>query len=129
MRQTAQRSEILRVLRCSRDHPTASEVYARVRGSMPRISLGTVYRNLDRLCSRGEVSRIEVPGREMRFDADTSSHYHLRCVECGRVVDVDHGDVSVDVHYPEEVDGVRVTGCRVQLLGRCRGCLESDSDV
>jgi len=96
---------------------------------MPRISLGTVYRNLDRLCSRGEVSRIEVPGREMRFDADTSSHYHLRCVECGRVVDVDHGDVSVDVHHPEEVDGVRVTGCRVQLLGRCRGCLESDSDV
>ena len=129
MRKTTQRREILKVLEGSSDHPTASQVYARVRRSLPRISLGTVYRNLERLCSCGEISRIAIPGREMRFDADTSSHFHLRCVECGRVVDVDPEDVSVDVRYPEEVDGVRVTGCRIQLLGRCRRCLENDFDV
>lgn len=124
MRKTTQRREILRVLEESGDHPTASEVYDRVRRRLPRISLGTVYRNLDRLCDCDEAARIEVPGREMRFDADTSRHLHLRCVECGRVVDVDPDRVRVDIDYPRRVEGMRVTGCCVQLLGRCESCPE-----
>ncbi len=127
MRNTTQRREILRVLKDSGDHPTATQVFSRVRNRLPRISLGTVYRNLEKLCSRGEVSRIEIPGREMRFDADTSRHFHLRCVRCGRVVDVDREDVAVDLRHPEEVGGVRITGYCVQLLGRCRKCPEDDS--
>jgi len=125
MRQTVQRREILTVLRRSVDHPTAATVYERVRSRLPRISLGTVYRNLDRLAECGEISRIEVPGREMRFDADTEDHYHLRCTACGRVVDVDRSDVTVDVNHPDIVDGVRITGCSIQFLGRCERCSAS----
>jgi Fur family ferric uptake transcriptional regulator len=125
MRQTVQRREILDVLCSSDDHPTASAVYERVRARLPRISLGTVYRNLDRLAECGEIARIEVPGREMRFDADTEQHYHLRCTGCGRVVDVDREDVTVDVRHPDIVDGVRITDCRIQFLGRCERCSAS----
>ena len=126
MRITSQRREILRVVRESADHPTAAEVYQRVRCRLPRISLGTVYRNLERLCQKGEISRVQAPGREMRFDGDSGVHYHLRCTCCGRVVDVDRKLVDVDVDCPEKVDGVEVTGWRLQLLGRCPECLNGE---
>ena len=46
-RMTRQRMVILEELRKVKTHPTADELYAMVRTRMPRISLGTVYRNLD----------------------------------------------------------------------------------
>ena len=65
-------------------HPTAAEVYDAVRGKMPNISLGTVYRNLGSL---GEISRLDL-GDLSRFDCDTSEHSHFACKKCGAIFDV-----------------------------------------
>ena len=87
MRMTPQRRVILEELRRVNDHPAADEIYHRVRKRLPKISLGTVYRNLEVLCELGEIQRLELSGSTKRYDGVPNKHYHIRCVECGRVDD------------------------------------------
>ncbi|MCK4376477.1 MAG: transcriptional repressor [Candidatus Brocadiae bacterium] len=119
---TRQRKVILEELRKSRSHPTADELYARVRRRLPRISLGMVYRNLDMLTERGIIEKLEVGGSQKRFDADTEHHHHVRCLGCGRVQDVPvGGGAAIGAALPE-VEGYEITGYRLEFLGHCPRC-------
>ena len=89
MRLTTQRQIILEELGKVTSHPTASEVYDMVRKRLPRIGLGTVYRNLELMAESGIILKLEVGGTQKRFDATVESHYHIRCSGCGRVDDID----------------------------------------
>ena len=73
-RMTRQRMVILEELRKVKTLPTADELYAMVRTRMPRISLGTVYRNLDFLTESKEILKLESAGSIRRFDGDTRPH-------------------------------------------------------
>jgi Fur family ferric uptake transcriptional regulator len=84
---TPQREVILEQLRRADSHLTANEIYEMVRARLPRISLGTVYRNLEILSRLGIIQKLEVGGAQRRFDAKTKNHYHLRCLSCGRIDD------------------------------------------
>ena len=86
-RMTPQRMVILEEVKKDHSHPTAAEIFARVRKKMPKISLATIYRNLEMLAGRGLIRKLE-PGRpQMRFDGETHDHYHLTCMHCGRLED------------------------------------------
>ena len=87
---THQRKMILEEVKRAHTHPTADEVYEIVRKRIPRISLGTVYRNLDVLVKNGLIQKLD-PGQghpQMRFDAKTEDHYHITCMSCGSIEDV-----------------------------------------
>ena len=88
MRVTKQRQVILDALKQTKEHPTADELYTTVRSILPRISLGTVYRNLDLLSESGQIQKMDTGGSQKRFDYDRSPHIHFRCRKCGRVEDV-----------------------------------------
>lgn len=126
-RMTRQRALILAAVRNSPSHPTAEEVFALARRRLPRISLGTVYRNLDYLAACGEIRRIECGGRGRRFDGNTGPHQHVRCVCCGRV-----GDVATGLSVPQ-VDGLTVEGftlldARIEFDGLCARCAGGAGD-
>ena len=103
-RMTKQRTAILDALRSVKTHPTADEVYAMVRVSLPHISLGTVYRNLDLLAESGEILRLEKSGTQKRFDGDIRPHFHIRCEHCGKI-----GDVYTQIPLPV-CEGITVEG-------------------
>jgi Fe2+ or Zn2+ uptake regulation protein len=127
-RDTRQRRAVLEVLQSLTSHPTATELHRLVRRRLPRISLGTVYRNLEALTKAGRARKLESGHREARFDGNCSGHYHVRCLECGRVADV-HG-ASAEVR-PEQVarsTGYRILGHRLEFVGICPGCRERESD-
>ncbi len=88
MRLTTQRQVILEELASVTSHPTANEVYDMVRRRLPRIGLGTVYRNLELMAESGLILKLEVGGTQKRFDATTDLHYHIRCTACGKVDDI-----------------------------------------
>jgi Fur family ferric uptake transcriptional regulator len=88
LRQTDARRIILEELKDLTSHPTADEVYDIVRKRIPRVSLGTIYRNLEILSENGKIQKLEGGGTQRRFDGNTGTHYHLRCVVCGRVLDL-----------------------------------------
>ena len=87
-RMTNQRRVILQELRNVHSHPTADDIYIMVRKTLPRISLGTVYRNLEILSEMGLIKKLVGCGRQRRFDGDIENHYHIRCVKCGKIDDL-----------------------------------------
>jgi len=118
---TRQRAAILAELRRRTDHPTADELYAEVRRRLPRISLGTVYRNLERLAAEGAIHKLCPAGRS-RFDADTTDHCHVRCLGCGRVDDIE-GEPPPDLRGAfRDRTGYEIVGHHVELLGWCPRC-------
>jgi Fur family ferric uptake transcriptional regulator len=119
---TTQRKIILEELKNVTTHPTADELYRIVKKRLPKISLGTIYRNLEVLSESGLIQKIEVPGTTKRFDGTTDDHHHLRCVSCGAVRDVDLGRAVSLPDIPDSVDGCRIIACRLDLIGLCPQC-------
>ena len=104
------------------DHPTAEWIHRQARRRLPRISLGTVYRNLNQLAAEGVIREVHAGGHPARFDGNTGRHYHIRCLGCGRVNDL---PVSVDTRLEEEAAramSYRILGHQVEVLGLCPLC-------
>ena len=121
-RHTKQRQVIHEELTRLRTHPTASELYETVRRRLPRVSMGTVYRNLELLVDRGLARRIETAGAQARFDGDVSQHYHVRCEVCGRIGDVfDLPTESLPANH-ETLGGYLITGYTLEFSGVCPEC-------
>ena len=121
-RTTQQRMLILEELRSQKNHPSADEIYDRVRKKLPRISLGTVYRNLEQLAEFGLIRRLELGGSQRRYDGDTAVHHHVRCLKCGRVDDISGeapGDLKKGVCKTCDYE---IVGYRLEYLGLCPRC-------
>jgi Fur family peroxide stress response transcriptional regulator len=115
------------------DHPTAAEVYERVRQDRPQISLGTVYRNLGTMADEGEVLRLSFLGEPDRFDPMTQEHFHVVCSSCGRIFDTDPHIVpnllrQLDREV-ENVTGVEVRGRTLLFSGVCAACRGADAST
>lgn len=137
MRTTEQRKIILEELMKRTDHPSADDIYGAVRERIPHISLGTVYRNLERLADGGEIVRLS-GGAQMRFDGDRSFHIHFRCLLCGRIEDVPMEEESMNPADPNGalkgrpeqnwLRGRRITALNVEYLGYCPLCAAALGD-
>ena len=86
-RQSKQRNRILEILRSTKSHPTADWIYKNLKSEFPKLSLGTVYRNLSVLEDQGLVKKIHFGSTFDRFEANNKQHYHLICDGCGKIVD------------------------------------------
>ena len=86
IRYSKQREEILSNLSARSDHPTAEMIYDSVRRDLPRISLGTVHRNLREMADNREILSFTINGKE-HFDGNASLHLHLVCTHCGEIWD------------------------------------------
>jgi Fur family peroxide stress response transcriptional regulator len=124
LRLTDPRRVVLEVVRGTEAHPTAEAVHGMVRRRLPRVSLGTVYRNLRLLVDEGLVQ--ELPGPHARFDGNTSEHHHFTCLRCGRIVDVE-GPLT-EPHSRALCtrvaarSGFSVTHHRIEFYGHCAAC-------
>jgi Fur family transcriptional regulator, ferric uptake regulator len=127
-RSTRQRRVILEELSALKSHPTASELYEVVRKRLPRISLGTVYRNLELMHKAGMVLKLAY-GSESRFDADVREHHHVRCVHCDRVADLYEVPVQPPRLKAEHPLGYEILGYQLEFIGVCPDCLENEADL
>lgn len=119
---TEQRRIILEELKKVKTHPTANEVYDIVRRRLPRISLGTVYRNLEILSELGMIQKLELAGTQKRFDGMVENHYHVRCLGCGRVEDVPVAPFPMLDGALEGYGGYKVLWYRLEFMGLCPSC-------
>jgi len=119
---THQRRVILQELRNVRSHPSADDIYIMVRKTLPRISLGTVYRNLEILSEMGLIKKLEGCGSQRRFDGDIGNHYHIRCVKCGKIDDVPEEIVTRVEIDRDRIHGYSVLDYKIQFNGICSEC-------
>ncbi len=116
---TVQRSVILDELRKLDTHPTADELYHVVRKRLPRISLGTVYRNLEHLAQNSTILKLNIGDNIKRFDGCCHKHYHATCLNCGRIFDIAAQRVP---NLELELPGFIVTETNLSFEGYCAGC-------
>ena len=108
-------------IRSRRDHPTAEQIFQNVHALDPHISRGTVYRNLNLLCDNQEIFRVVMSDCD-RFDLRTDPHYHMRCVVCGCVLDVDSPyDREYDAALAQKT-GYQILRHRLVVEGICPDC-------
>ena len=121
-RNTPQRQVVLEELKRISSHPTASELYEIARARLPKISLGTVYRNLELLARMGLIRKLEITGGEARFDGNVDRHFHVRCIRCGRVDDA--CGLAADPLNDEvkSLNGYEILGFRLEFIGVCPQC-------
>lgn len=125
-RNTIQRDMVLKTVRDMKSHVTADQVYNFIHEHHPSIGKGTVYRNLNILAHHGDIKKIEIPNGPDRFDHTTKPHYHVRCVECGEVMDVDMeflADLQEHIRNPH---GIVFLGHDILFQGICPACQEKD---
>lgn len=121
-RNTIQRALVLQAVKQLRCHATADEVYNLLVKEHPHISRGTVYRNLNQLSESGEIRKIEIPGSADRFDHRCHNHYHLKCIRCGRVFDVEMAYMENLEAKVSDTHGFAFLGHELIFQGLCPAC-------
>ena len=124
-RETKQRRVVYETIKNTYSHPTADWIFEQVRDTLPKVSLGTVYRNLGVLKDEGLVREIYGNDRRAHYDADISHHAHFICDLCDRIVDV-RGVKNIDWRTLRDLVGCEVTDQNVVFSGRCAGCQQQE---
>ena len=116
---TAKRAAILQVLRESEGHLTADEIYRLAQEKYPGIVLATVYNNLHYLTEQGHITHIKTAAGPDFYDKTPTPHEHAFCTSCGKVIDVDLGDLIA--HFNARA-GVPILQYDLVLHTRCAAC-------
>jgi len=126
VRKTKQREVIYNELCKLTSHPTADELFMIVKDKLPRVSLGTIYRNLEIMSEEGIVKKIEICGKMKRFDGNTSDHLHVKCIKCGKIEDIflDNFDYinNFITNFVKDKTAFKIMGCDIQMSGLCSDC-------
>jgi Fur family transcriptional regulator, ferric uptake regulator len=126
---TQQRMVILEELRRVNTHPSADEIYAMVRRRLPRVSLGTIYRNLEVLSASGEIQRLDSGSSLKRFDGRAERHYHIRCDRCDRLADL-FFEVGLDLDARAgDFTDFSIVGHKLEFVGICPDCRRAAEDA
>jgi Fe2+ or Zn2+ uptake regulation protein len=119
---TQQRLAVFEYLSSVDHHPTAEEVFFAVKKQLPKLSLATVYKNLEALVECGSASKLAYGDGSARYDIRTDHHYHTRCLKCGKVSDLDAEAGEEWLKQIKPTGGFKVQDYRLELLGHCKDC-------
>jgi Fur family ferric uptake transcriptional regulator len=123
---TAQRSLLLEVIRESGGHLDAGEIYRRARSKDPRISLSTVYRNLNLLRELGLISELHLDEEHHHYEVrEETEHYHLICSNCERVIEFDSPLIPRLLGEVSAGESFVVQHVHIDMVGLCEDCRAS----
>lgn len=118
MAMTKYGKKILEIVSYSRSHMTAEEIFDVLRQTYPTVVLATVYNNLNRLWQEDLIRKVSVEGMPDRYDR-IQRHDHLVCQGCGKLVDIDLGDLTQRLQT--QVD-VPILAYDLKLMYLCPEC-------
>ena len=122
---TYQRLAIYEAIYRTAEHPSAETIHRDVKRRFPMISLGTVYKTLERFCEVGLVRKVGTVTESARYDANVEPHHHLFCVKCESLQDVPASASLSDVPFPEE-EGFRILRRELVFEGHCASCAKGN---
>ncbi len=120
LKATPQRLAILELLDGNTSHPSAEEIYQRLKPVYPSLSLATVYGTVETLAKAGELQELNIDPVRKRFDPNPQPHGHFLCQDCGKVYDIELDFPKLDV--PQELGEFLAESYSVNLYGICPGC-------
>lgn len=123
-----QRQAVYDAVLSTKSHPTADWVYETVRKTIPKISLGTVYRDLSDLKREGKIIGFSDENGIEHFDGWTENHAHFKCTQCGRLIDIcDLSTKEID-SKAEETSGCEINRAVLLYFGKCNECKNKNTE-
>lgn len=126
-RHTVQKDIVLDAVKSLATHSTADEVYEYIHPNYPNIGKGTVYRNLNILAEENAIRKVGIPDGPDRYDHTCREHYHVTCVKCGAVCDVDMDAITDMLDRVRNSNGMELLGYDVLFKGICKKCMEQSA--
>ena len=124
-RLTPQRVELVRLIAVSEGHPSAAQLYARIKEKFPTMSQATVYKTLSLLKEMNQVLEIDLKD-DSRYDGNRpGAHPHLICTKCARIVD---GDLELEpslLRQLEQTSGYQILHPQITFYGLCPDCKQN----
>lgn len=127
-RNTIQKDLVLKTVQGLKRHLTAEEVYEFIKKDHPTIGKGTVYRNLGILAEEGAIRKVEIPDGPDRFDFTLKNHYHVECIRCGEVFDVDMDEVTDLNERIHDTHGMQFLNYDIFFKGICPVCRAKETE-
>ena len=123
MKITPQRLMIFKVLENNTSHPSAEEIFKRVKRIYPAVSFTTIYKTLETLRDLGEVKELIIDDDRKHYDPNTNTHHHFICSNCKKIYDI-FEDFSPHVKLPDSLKkDYTVCEFRISFHGVCRECV------
>jgi Fur family peroxide stress response transcriptional regulator len=126
-RKSEQREKIHEAIMASKAHPTAQDVYDKLKKEMPSLSLGNVYRNIAILLEEGSIQGGEFGSGAVRYDAVVDTHYHFVCERCGTVSDFAMPARDDITAAARRFSTHRIAGHTVRFYGACADCAAAEA--
>lgn len=121
-RLTPQRVELVRLIAASDGHPSAAQLYTRIKRRFPTMSQATVYKTLSLLKDMDQVLEIDLRD-DSRYDGNRPQpHPHLICIRCSQIID---GEADLDpaaIRKLEQASGYKVLRSQLSFYGLCPDC-------
>lgn len=115
-----QRELIINTVKKHKNHPTADMIYSELKVCNPNLSLGTVYRNLNKLAGSGIINKIPTPNGSDRFDGFIEKHNHMICVQCNEVYDIPANTLDTENSDISSKYGVELKDIIFHIV--CKNC-------
>lgn len=122
---TPQRLAIYNVLSKTKEHPSAEKIYQELQPTHPSMSLATVYKTLDALKKADLVAELNTGGDSFRYDANTTSHPHAICLECGNVFDIETNITDDLISKLQSETNFEIKYQKIYFYGKCPKCQKS----
>ncbi len=122
---TKRQAIILRELKKLKTHPAANNFYNLIKIRCPRINFAGLARDLDALVKKGLVQDIGVEGDVKRYDGNPQSHYHVVCMDCGRVDDISINIIAAMDRAVSIESGFEIIKHAIIFYGLCGKCREN----
>lgn len=119
-----QRDMILDYMRSTEGHVTPEQIFSGMNKGDQKISLATIYRNLNILVEMNEIKKIAHPTEGYQYDKTTRPHYHLHCLECDRILDL---DIPYAQEFNDELSsqlGIKIQRHSIMAEGICKDCMK-----
>lgn len=122
---TPQRIAVYKYLKSTKEHPSAEMIYKSLQCDYPTMSLATVYKALKTLVEVKLVQEINVGEGNFRYDGNAFEHSHIQCINCGRVDDLHHLDLSSLNNDAEKNSNYKVISNKIYFYGVCSNCQDT----
>lgn len=124
-RLTPQRVELVRLIAVSEGHPSASQLYTKIKRQFPTISQATVYKTLTLLKEINQVLEIDLRN-DSHYDGNRPQpHPHLICEQCNQIIDADLSFDQEALRSLEQASGYKILRPQISLYGLCPNCKEA----
>ncbi len=128
MKLTTQRIAILQILQHNKTHPTAMDIYRKLKLRQPTVSFTTVYNTLELLTHIGEIKKLTLDFERAHYDPDMSQHHHALCLKCGAIFDIQQS-FSLPMESIASEAFPRIVGFHVDFWGFCSACRDASHDA